>query len=235
MVVDILSVLILSLVSLAVLFALCKLIGKQQISQMTAFDYVNSITFGSIAAELATNLEDWHKPLTALLVYGLCTLLVSILCCKSMKLRHFVNGTPLILYQNGTLYQKNLSKAKIDLNGFLEQCRLAGYFDLSQLEVVILEPNGQFSILPKAQQRPVTPQDLELSPQPESLWSSLILDGKVMEENLSSAGYDRRWLQKQLHSQGIGQISQVMYAACDRQGTFFACRKFEKNTVQHFF
>lgn len=226
---ELLWILVLSLVSLGVLFLLCKLIGKQQIAQMTAFDYVNSITIGSIAAELATNLEEWQKPLTALIVYGVATAAVSILCCKSMKIRHFVNGTPLVLYRNETIYKKNLAKARLDLNSFLSQCRLAGYFDLSQLETVILEPGGQLSLLPKAEQRPAVPKDFSLSVEPESLWISLVLDGQVLEENLKTSGHDSQWLDRQLHARELHSLSQTAYAACDSQGRFFAC-KAEKAT-----
>lgn len=232
---DILWVVVLSLVSLGVLFLLCKLIGKQQIAQMSAFDYVNSITIGSIAAELATNLEEWQKPLTALLVYGTATAAVSILCCRSMKVRHFVNGTPMILYRSGILYRKNLAKAKLDLNSFLEQCRMAGYFDLSQLEAVILEPSGQLSLLPKAAQRPLTPEDMKLTVTQESIWSSLILDGKLLEENLKASGFGKDWLDKQLHARDLGPVSQIAYAACDRQGRFFACRLENTSGLKDFF
>ncbi len=232
---ELLWVLVLSLVSLGVLFLLCKLIGKQQIAQMTAFDYVNSITIGSIAAELATNLEEWQKPLTALVVYGAATAAVSILCCKSMKVRHFVNGTPMILYRNGILYKKNLAKGKLDLNSFLTQCRLAGYFDLSQLETVILEPGGQLSLLPKGSERPATPKDLSLAVEPESLWVSLVLDGQILEENLSTAGYDRQWLDRQLHALDLHSLSQVAYAACNGQGKFFACKAEKDTTWKDFF
>ena len=123
---EIIHVIVLSVVSLIVLFLLTKLMGYRQMSQMSLFDYINGITIGSIAAELATNLEDYHRPLTALIVYGLATVLLSQLTGKSVCARRFLIVIPLILLHHGTLYEENLNNAKIDLNEFLEQCLLSG-------------------------------------------------------------------------------------------------------------
>lgn len=148
-----------SLFSIIVLFLLAKLMGNRQVSQMSMFDYVNGITIGSIAAEFATSLEDdYWMPLTAMVVYGVTAALISYITCKSMAARKFINGKPVVLYENGKLYEKNLAAAKLDINEFLTQCRTAGYFDLADLQTAILETNGQVSFLPLAAQRPVTPE-----------------------------------------------------------------------------
>ena len=190
---DILRIILTSLVSIAVLFCLCKLIGQRQISQMSMFDYINSITVGSIAAEFATELENWWEPLTATIVYGLVTVLINVITCKSIPLRKFFSGKPVVLFEEGKIYKANLMKAKMDVNEFLTQCRVAGYFDLSQLEAAVLETNGQISFLPKSGSRPVTPQDLQLTPEPVSAWYDLILDGQLMEDNLKASGRSVSW------------------------------------------
>ena len=222
---DIAKVALQSLLSVAVLFGLTRLTGKRSIHQMSAFDYINSITIGSIAAEMATDLESWERPLTAMLLYGLLTAAVNFSVCKSLRLRRFFNGTPLILYENDTILKNSLRKAKLDLNTFLAKCRLAGYFDLSQLECAVMETNGQISFLPKAARRPATPQDFSLTPPAELLPVCLILDGSVLQENLRALGKDSSWLQAQLHAEKIGQISDVFFACCDGKGKFYACRK----------
>lgn len=229
---DILRIILTSVISIAVLFCLCKLIGQRQISQMSMFDYINSITIGSIAAEFATELERWWEPLTATIVYGLITVLINLITCKSIKLRKFFSGKPVVLFEEGKIYKANLMKAKMDINEFLTQCRVAGFFDLSQLEAAVLETNGQVSFMPMADQRPVTPNDLQLGPPPESLAINLILDGKILEDNLKYSGRDLKWLNKQLHSQDIGQISDVFLATCDKAGNFTAYRM-QNVPVQH--
>lgn len=206
--------------SIAVLFVLTKLIGNRQLSQMSMFDYVNGITIGSIAAEMATSLEDdFLKPLLAMVIYALASIAISYFSMKSMKARKLFTGTPIILYQNNKLYKKNLSKAKLDINEFLTQCRTAGYFDLSQLQTAVLETNGAISFLPKAQDRPVTPGDLGLEPPEESPCVNLIVDGELLEDNLRFTGNDEKWLHTQLHAQDVSKVKDVLLATCDGQNT----------------
>lgn len=221
---EIAQVFVFSIVSLVAMFLMSRLGGKRQIAQMSMFDYVNSITVGSIAAELATNLEEWYRPLTALLIYGVATWLVHYASCKSLKIRTLLSGRTITLMENGTIYKQALQKSSIDLNEFLGQARIAGYFDLNEVQSAMLETNGQISFLPKSQNRPATPEDLQLQPENASTWRNLILDGEVLHSELQKSGYDTAWLDNQLHRQGIGQSSEVFYAACDKNGSFFACR-----------
>jgi len=224
MIKEILQVVLTSAVSLIVMFLITRWGGKRQISQMSPFDYINSVTVGSIAAELATNLEEWYRPLAAMIIYGLATCVVHWAACKSIGVRTFMSGRSAILMENGTIYKQALKESNIDVNEFLGQARIAGYFDLNEIQCAILETNGQISFLPKSQNRPATPEDLSLHPDAASSWYDVILDGTIMQENLHQSGKDEGWLKEQLHSQGIGQSSEVFYAACDKNGNFFASR-----------
>ncbi|MEG2652926.1 MAG: DUF421 domain-containing protein [Ruthenibacterium sp.] len=233
---DILHIAVTSLVSLAVLFLLTKLIGNRQMSQMSMFDYINGITIGSIAAEFATSLEDdYRKPLTAMLVYGLVVAGVAVLTCKSISLRRFVNGKPLILYESGTLYEKNLMRARLDINEFLTQCRVGGYFDLRDLQSAILETNGQISFLPTAKKRPVTPDDLQLTPSPAAPAIALILDGKLLEANLKHSGNNDIWLKNELAAQHIHGLDEVFLAMCDAENTLTVYKKTGKKMKRDVF
>lgn len=213
-----------SIFSLAMMFLITRWGGKRQIAQMSPFDYLNAVTVGSIAAELATNLEAWYRPLTALLVYGVITWIVEVSACKSIELRTFWSGRAVILMKDGVILKENLRKATIDLNEFLGQARIAGYFNPNEIQTAILENNGQISFLPKSKSRPATPQDFGIATEPTSAWYDLILDGRLISDNLKAAGRDERWLDNQLHSKGIATRKDVFYAACDQQGRFFACR-----------
>ena len=179
---EIINVFVASVVSLAVLFILTRLGGKRQIAQMNLFDYVNSITIGSIAAEMATNLEQWYRPLTAMIVYGIAAFAVHYGTCKNRNVRLWLSGQAIPLMENGTIYKAELDRAKIDLNEFLAQARVAGYFDLNEVQCAMLETSGQISFLPKSFNRPVTPQDLAIQTDPASKWYDLVLDGKLIEE-----------------------------------------------------
>ena len=203
-----------SLLSIVVIFLLTKLDGVRQVSQLSMFDYVNGITIGSIAAELATDIEDYHKSLTALIIYGLFSLLCALASNKSIRLRRLLDGNSKLLYDNGKLYNKNLSKTHLDVDEFLTLCRNQGYFDLQDIQTAILEPNGNLSILPKSTVRPTSPEDFNLNPTQDHPLANVIIDGKIIPNNLKATGKNERWLMRKLHDNGISDIKQVMLATC---------------------
>lgn len=184
---DLLHVAVTSLVSLAAMFLLTKLMGNKQVSQMNLFDYVIGITIGSIAAEMATELDTPENSLLAMAVYAVAAVCISLLTNKSLRVRQLMTGKPLILMDGGTLYRKNLKIAKMDLSEFLMYCRIGGYFDLSQIQTALLEHNGTVTFLPVELQRPATPADLSLQPDQTLLQTPVILDGE------GAAGNLQRW------------------------------------------
>ena len=215
---ELLHVFLTSVGSVAYLFILTKLLGNKQMSQLSMFDYINGITIGSIAAEMATALEDdFLLPMIGLAVYTAAALLISLVASHSIKLRKFLIGRPLILYDNGKLYRECMKKAKLDLNEFLTECRNNGYFNLSEIQTAILETNGKISILPATSSRPVTPADMNLSPAQEKLPVNLIIDGSVLADNLKAIGKNEKWLQNQLLAQGYHDFREIFLATCDDQ------------------
>lgn len=211
---DYLSLLFQTLLSFAVLFILAKLIGYRQISQMSMFDYINGITIGSIAAEMATELEsNWTYPLIAMILYGIFTWLMAVANEKSIKARRILTGRPLVLLDNGSFYRENLKKGRMNLNDFLEECRENGYFCLSDLQTAVLESNGKISFIPKAEKKPLTPEDMQLQPEQEYINASIIMDGQLLDQNLKHAGRDMEWLHTQLKAHGLSDPSEVFFAA----------------------
>lgn len=199
---DVIKIIGTALLSVAALFIITKIMGHKQVAQLDFFDYVSGITIGSIGAELATNLEEPWKPLIALVIYGCVSVLLSLFTHKMPKTRKYINGTPSILMDNGKLYRNNLGKAKLDLSEFMLLCREQGYFDLDEIQTVVFEHNGKLSILPKAANRPVTPSDLRITAKTTQLGTEIIMDGRIMGENLKRMGLNVNWLTKQLEAQG---------------------------------
>lgn len=228
----ILSTISTSLGSIILLFILTKIMGNKQMSQLSMFDYIIGITIGSIAAEMSTELESVEKPLTAMVVYALTSVLIAWLSYKSIKMRRFLVGKSMILFDNGKLFMGNLKKAKLDVNEFLTVCRNNGYFDISVLQTAILEPNGKISFLPLSTQRPVTPNDLNLSPPQEKLLISVIIDGSILPDNLKYTGNNEVWLKKELKSQGISKIEDVFLAVCDNNNLLSVYQKIEKKLTR---
>jgi len=213
------QVIICSLGAVIVLFIMTKLIGNKQISQLNLFDYINGITIGSIGAELAIYPEkDFYIPLIAISIFTASTVIINIISSKSLKFRRILEGRSVILMSNGKIYKENLKKAKLDLNEFLVQCRVAGYYDLCDIDTAILESNGKVSILPTETTRPVCPEDMGMSPKQSLVKSNVIIDGHVVEGNLHHLGFNREWLNKKLQSNNI-RLEEVYLASADRDGT----------------
>ena len=164
------------------------------------FDYITGITIGSIAAELATEIEEPLKPFVAMIVYGAITFILSVATRKMSRIRKFVNGTPTIIMNNGKIYRKNLKKAKLDLSEFMVMCRQEGYFNLNDIQTAIFEYNGRLTVLPVSTKRPVNPADVELEPQPEHIFTEIIMDGRVIDENLKRMNLNEEWLKNSLKS-----------------------------------
>lgn len=212
---EIIKVLLTSLLSVAALFSIAKIMGHKQMSQLDFFDYISGITIGSIAAELATELEEPLKPLIAIAVYGATAVLLTKVTSLFPKTRKYINGTPTILMNNGKLYRENMKKAKLDLSEFMVMCRQQGYFNLGDIQTAVYEYNGQLAILPVSNKRPANPEDLNLSPAPEYIQTEVVMDGRVLDENLKRMGLDDKWLQKQLQAQGYKKAEEVFLAICD--------------------
>ena len=198
--------------SVVALFVITKLMGHKQVSQLDFFDYVSGITIGSIGAELATELEAPYKPLIALILWGGASLFLNFLTNRFPKTRKYINGTPTILMSGGVLYRKNLKKAKLDLSEFLLLCREQGYFDLEEIQVAIFEQNGRLSVLPRAASRPATPEDLKITARAVHVGVELIMDGRVLRENLLRLGYDEEWLLARIRLQGHGNAGEILLA-----------------------
>ena len=157
--------------SIIVMFAISKLLGNKQISQLTLFDYINGITIGSIASEMAVSqeMDELIVPVIAMVLYGLTGFLLSVLTMKSIHCRHFLSGKPILLIEKGKIYPENLKTAKLDVNDLLSRARTSGYFDISKIYYAILETNGTISFMERAAEAPLTPKDLGYEKQDEKL------------------------------------------------------------------
>ena len=143
------QIIILSVVAMAVLFLLTKLMGFRQISEMSFFDYVIGITIGSIAAEMSTNIDlEWWKGITAMAVWAVIGVLLSVITQKSITARHFISGEPIIIMQKGKIIKKNMKKAKLDIDDLIASARASGYFSLADIDCAIMETTGNISFMP---------------------------------------------------------------------------------------
>lgn len=194
-----------SIVMFLFLFIIVKILGKKQIKNLTLYDYVISITLGSIAADAILSLED---PLTdgviALVVFGLLGYFISLLSYNSHTVEEIMDGEPLVLFENDNFNYQNLESAKFSIAKLLEFCRLKGCFDINELDCAILEPSGDVSILLKESSQPITSNDLNENIQKNSpkqtLNYEIIVDGILNNDELKKAKKTKNWLNKFLKS-----------------------------------
>lgn len=214
---EFLYILILSFVSIAVLFVLTKLSGSRQISEMSFFDYIVGISIGSIAAEMATNIDlEWWKGITAMTFYALTGIVLSYISQKSLKARKFISGQPIILIEKGKILRKNLNKAKIEINDLLTSARSNGYFNLADIEYAIMETTGKISFMPVALKRQLTPKDFNFAPMADGLYINVIIDGRIMEKDLKNADMTKKELKEHLKDRGK-KAEDILLATVDNK------------------
>ena len=212
---ELLDVTIRALLSLITLFFVTKMIGKKQVSQLSLFDYVIGISIGNFAAEMTINLESNEiHGIVAVVIFGFIAFLVSIFTMKSIKLRRFFMGTPTIIIEHGKIIQDSFYKVRYDINDVLEQCRIKGYYDISDIDYAIVEANGELSILPNSNSREVTVKDMNLKVEKEGLCANVIIDGKIMYKSLEYIDKKEEWLLKELKVKGK-KLDDIILATVD--------------------
>lgn len=206
-----------SLLSLVILFLVTKLIGKKQVSELSLFDYVIGISIGNFTAEMTMNLDvQFINGVMALLTFGLFAYLISLLTMKSIRIRRFFIGVPTVIIQNGKIIEKAMKHVMIDINDLLEQCRINGYYDLTQIEYAIMEANGKISIMPKSEYKPLTPNDMNKKVAQEDLQANVIIDGVIMQNNLENMNKSINWLEKELKVKGYKEYDDIILAILDK-------------------
>lgn len=205
-----------SLISIIILYLVTKLIGKKQVSELSLFDYVIGISIGNFAAEMIINMDTpFLYGCIAMTTFGIVAYLVSVITMKSIIIRKLIIGTPTIVIQNGKLLESNLKKLKMDINDLLEQTRIGGYFDVSEIEYAIVEANGKLSIMPKSIYAPLTPNDMKVKVNKKDIIANIIIDSKIIKESLHNMNKDEEWLNKELKIKGYRDLSKILLATLD--------------------
>jgi uncharacterized membrane protein YcaP (DUF421 family) len=226
-VLSLVKVILQTILAFSAIMVYTRLLGKQQIGQLTFYEYVNGITFGSIAAVLATDIaagRAWLH-LAGLTLFAFLTYLMGSVAMKSRPVRKLVAGEPTIVVHNGKILEENMRKMRYNLDELTMQLREKNIFNLADVEYAILEPNGNLSVLPKSQKRPATPADLGVSTPYEGLASELVVDGQVIFQNLQQNRLSAEWLEGELKKQGIQDLKEVAYAALNSDGTLYVDKK----------
>lgn len=208
-----------------------RIMGKRQIGEMQPSELVVAIMISDLASVPMQSIDipllSGIIPVFTLIV---AEVMMSFISLKSRTLRRLITGEPSIIIYNGHVNEQELEKLRFNTNDLLEQLRISGYPNIADVQVAVLETNGQLSIIPKAYARTVTVEDLKLEkPKKECLPYMLISDGELNHAELSRSGKSEEWLKKSLKKRGVSSYSEIFIASLDFEDGLFLQKKGEKD------
>lgn len=210
------------LIGFTVLFTMTKVLGKAHLSQITPFDFISAVMMGELLGNAIYDKEvHIGQVIFAAVVWGGLIYGNAWITQKVTKTRKMLEGEPSILIRNGKLQYHAFRKNNIDINELQSMVRQKGYFSLREVAYAILETNGTISVLPHSANDIPRRSEWNLPEVPPRLPVTLIIDGKVMYQNLEKAGLTEHWLKKELAKQNISQFSEVLYADWVEGGKLF--------------
>lgn len=201
------------IIGYAALMLLTKLLGKTQITQITAFDFISALVLGELVGNaLYDEKIGLGKILFAIVLWGLLIFTTEMVTQKFRKTRPFLEGGPSIVIHKGLIDYDSLKKNHLDMNQLQHLLRSKGVFSIQECAYAILETDGTVSVLKKPDYDYVTKKDLNLIAPPPSLTVSIILDGEIVQDNLRIIGWTNEQLMDQLRMNGVNDVKEVLYA-----------------------
>lgn len=205
-----------------------RFMGKREIGQLQPFELAISIMIADLAtipmAETGIPISNGIVPILGLLVMHLA---ISVTNLKSIKMREIICGKPAILIYRGIIQESIMKKERFTINELEERLRGYNVTNIGDIEYAILETSGQISIIQKPNKRNAIPEDFGIMPEYEGIAYDLVIDGKVMQENLKKLDKDYNWLLKQLEAYKV-KPEEVLIATIDGKGNFFCQEKESK-------
>ncbi|MBT2281606.1 DUF421 domain-containing protein (plasmid) [Priestia megaterium] len=210
------------IISFGVLLLMTRIMGKKQVSQLTYFNYITGITIGAVAASITIDTSiDMSDGFTSIVCWSLLTVLVSYINLKSPKARILLDGQPTIVIKNGEILEKTLAGLRLNMDDLSMLLREKNIFSTQEVDYAVLEPDGQLSVLKKVDQQSVTKKDLKVAAvKPLYVPTEIIVDSKVITQNLKELGLSQSWLEKQLHQLGV-KLQDVFYGEIQSDGTLY--------------
>ena len=193
------------------LFFITKIMGRKQVSEFSLFDYVIGISIGNFTAEMTLNTDvQYINGMVAVATFGLFSISLTKLINKNIRLRRFVVGTPTVLIDNGKIIQSGLKRVNIGVNDLLEEARMSGYFDISEIDYAIMEGSGTISFLPKSEFKNVTVNDLKIETEKSYLSANIIINGEYMEEAIKKSNITKEELIKRLKKMNLDNPDSIL-------------------------
>lgn len=202
-----------------------RLMGKREIGQLQPFELAISIMIADLASipmtEPGIPITNGIIPILGLLVMHL---IISILNIKSIRAREVICGKPSILIYRGRIDEKVLKKERFTVNELQERLRGNNVTNIGDVEYAILETSGQVTVIQKPNKRTTIPEDFNIMPEYEGISYDLVVDGKVMYDNLKIIQKDYEWLKRQVSKFGF-EPEQALIVTLDGKGQIFCQEK----------
>ncbi len=202
---------------LVVLFTI-RVMGKSELSKMSPFQLVVIFMIAELAAiPIESSTASLINGAVGIFALLFLQVLISMISIKSETFKNFINGKPSILIEKGEINQRELKALRISLNDLMEQLRIGNAPSLSEVEYAVMESNGELSIIPKADKKPLTASDMSLAKEPETMPLVLVSDGVLYKQNLFSLGWDESFLKGQMASVNLSSYKEIFFAFCDEE------------------
>ena len=219
-----------SIIIYVIVLVVMRLMGKREIGQMQPFELAISIMIADLAtipmADIGIPISNGIIPILGLLVMHL---IISVINLKSSKIRELICGKPTILIYRGKIDEEKMKKERLTLNELEEKLRSNNVMNLGDVEYAVLETSGDISVIQKPNKRNTTPEDFNIMPDYEGIPYNLVIDGKVMNDNLKRIGKNYEWLRKQTKKFNI-MPEEALIVTINGKGDIF-CQK--KETRKH--
>ena len=176
-----------------------RLMGKRQIGQMEASEFVVTMLVANLAAIPMQNegIPMYTGLVPILTVLG-SELVLSSLSLRSIWLRRVLCGKPVILIDNGRILQENLRRTRVTIDELMGHLREKDVMEITTVQYAILETNGNLSVFPFSKEIPASAKDAGIYPKDKFLPVTIIEDGVLFQDNLAVAGKDEQWVHSTL-------------------------------------
>ncbi|MGM1020219.1 MAG: DUF421 domain-containing protein [Bacillota bacterium] len=210
-----------TLMAIAILFLITKILGKRQVSQLSLFEYITGITIGNLAASIPLERESaWYLGSVSMAVWVLTTFFIELLQIKSKKARDFIDGKTTTLVKDGKILEDNLKKERLTLDELMEQLRSKNVFKVADVEFALMETSGEVNVLLAKDKQAVTLKDLNMLQLPEKEPTAIIMDGQLMEQEMAYMGITQQWLDAKLKEKSL-TVKDVFFAQLNPQGELY--------------
>ncbi|WP_307724919.1 DUF421 domain-containing protein [Alkalibacillus haloalkaliphilus] len=201
-----------TIVGFAALFALTKVLGKSQITQITPFDFIAAIILGELIGNALYDKEiGISMILFAVTLWGILLYTIETITNKYRKMRKPLEGSPSLIIRRGEIQKDLLKEAKLDMNQFMHLLRDKNVFSIQEVEYAVLETNGTVNVLKKFIHQVPTNEILNQTPKSVELPISIISDGEIVDENLKEISWGLEDVEREVEQQGL-TIQDIMYA-----------------------